>query len=762
MAYVISEKRLYVMNISDPYNPTSVNSSIIPLYEGLSKIIIEGSIAYVVSEGHCQIVDITDPSAPKVISELGSFLNNLGGSLVVSDGIAYMTNHGYLGVTLQIIDVHDLSNPLPLLHFFTFDTKNDISPIEIAVSDQIVYLTHETGLHIVDVSNPSVPEEADGLETPGPVRDIEIVDSTAYIVTDNDFQVMDITTPSSPKFVTSVPMTGEVSNCLTLDQNMAYVAYKTETAGGVQVIDLKNSSHPRTIASFHTMSEANQVVLTDDLAYVACNLSPIAGGVLVMPVPLELQPVDMKSGTSMELRIPSPRLPGNYTLRLFNTEEETELTGAMTFISPEDAALLDKKAIIVAGGGMPSESYPNSLWEDTRLCSDAAYSALLWQGYSRENICYLTPSNIDVDGDGILNDADGDATYQNLHEAITTWAKSPPRPDKPASELLLYITDHGGEGTFRLNASETLHAEDLDKWLDDLQATMPGKVILVYDACYSGSFLPMMTPPEGKERIVLSSTAPEEEALFGKLGDVRGISFSFQFWSAIHNGSGLSDAFAFGGRMLNGLGRHQTPLLDADGDGIGNEHEEDHGAVTDISIGRGSISIGAAMPLILDVCGSQSLHGSSTATLWAGPVNSDNSIIRVWAVITPPDFDPAPGLPILDLPSLELRDADHDGIYEGSYDQFAARGTYKISIYATDTQDAFSLPALTEVIQVCPKGDLTGDGEIGLADAILALKAVAGDDVRPVCSPSGSDVNGDGRFGTEEAVYVLRHVAEPV
>ncbi len=137
------------------------------------------------------------------------------------------------------------------------------------------------------------------------------------------------------------------------------------------------------------------------------------------------------------------------------------------------------------------------------------------------------------------------------------------------------------------------------------------------------------------------------------------------------------------------------------------------------------------MPLIQDVCGSQSLHGSSTAALWARPVNSDNSIIRVWAVITPPDFDPAPGLPILDLPSVELRDADHDGIYEGSYDQFAGRGTCKISIYATDTQDVFSLPALTEVIQVCPKGDISGDGEIGLADAILALKAVAGDDVRP-------------------------------
>jgi carboxypeptidase D len=51
------------------------------------------------------------------------------------------------------------------------------------------------------------------------------------------------------------------------------------------------------------------------------------------------------------------------------------------------------------------------------------------------------------------------------------------------------------------------------------------------------------------------------------------------------------------------------------------------------------------------------------------------------------------------------------------------------------------------------KGDVNGDREISLADAILALQVVAGigvTDVHP-----GSDVDGDGRIGLPEALFCL-------
>ncbi|MEE4358135.1 MAG: hypothetical protein V2I97_16815 [Desulfococcaceae bacterium] len=50
-------------------------------------------------------------------------------------------------------------------------------------------------------------------------------------------------------------------------------------------------------------------------------------------------------------------------------------------------------------------------------------------------------------------------------------------------------------------------------------------------------------------------------------------------------------------------------------------------------------------------------------------------------------------------------------------------------------------------------GDSGADGSLGLEDAVIALRTVAGDFQN---AEKGADVNGDDRIGLEEAIYVLR------
>ena len=233
------------------------------------------------------------------------------------------------------------------------------------------------------------------------------------------------------------------------------------------------------------------------------------------------------------------------------------------------------KAIIVAGGGQPSGTYRNRLWESTRTCADYAYGALLHQGYTGDDILYLTP-NTENDGN-----ADRTVTHENMSYAIRDWAKN------ADADLLLYLTGHGGNGSFRLNDREMLRAEELDAWLDELQKTMSGRLIFIYDACQSGTFLPLMTPPLGKKRIVISSTA-DEPARFLPMGRrAGGLSFSFQFWAHIYYGGKLNDAFFFAKDMME---RFQTALLDADGNGVGNEHS-DKKLANDILIAKKNPSV---------------------------------------------------------------------------------------------------------------------------------------------------------------------------
>lgn len=51
-------------------------------------------------------------------------------------------------------------------------------------------------------------------------------------------------------------------------------------------------------------------------------------------------------------------------------------------------------------------------------------------------------------------------------------------------------------------------------------------------------------------------------------------------------------------------------------------------------------------------------------------------------------------------------------------------------------------------------GDLNGDGDVALADAILALQVITGKRL-PIQIDNSSDVNGDARIGVDEAVYIL-------
>ena len=86
-------------------------------------------------------------------------------------------------------------------------------------------------------------------------------------------------------------------------------------------------------------------------------------------------------------------------------------------------------------------------------------------------------------------------------------------------------------------------------------------------------------------------------------------------------------------------------------------------------------------------------------------------------------------------------------------------GTYTLRIF--DETEHFELPeSVTFDDPPCVKGDLSGDGETGLADAILALQTLTGTEILPACAVSLIDVNSDGKIGLAEVIYNLQKAAE--
>jgi len=328
-----------------------------------------------------------------------------------------------------------------------------------------------------------------------------------------------------------------------------------------------------------------------------------------------------------------------------------------------------QKAIIVAGGG-PYEG--NRLWAATEMCANYAYRALIYQGYPKDRIRYLSANtSLDLDGNGASDDVFAEPTRDHLRQAVMEWAGDSDR-------LSLYMADHGGRAVFRLSATETLSAMDLDAWMD----FGPQEVILVYDACNAGSFLSSLDAPDSQGRITITSTSTGEDAYFVSQGAV---SFSSFFWTGIFSGDSVQTAFDHSMTAMEHVVDFQHPEI----------HVEGNLMPKDVFIGGGAIIQGDG-PTI-ERAGTGRISGSTASRkLWAD-VQDGDGVGRVWAVIRPP-YDPmrSPDNPVIQMPTIDLMHSAGDR-YEAVFDRFEITGDYSIAIYATDKDGNPSAPKLTHV-----------------------------------------------------------------
>lgn len=210
-----------------------------------------------------------------------------------------------------------------------------------------------------------------------------------------------------------------------------------------------------------------------------------------------------------------------------------------------------RRRVILMTGDLQKDEQGDNLWPVIESNMKSAYDALRFQEYSDDNIYLMSPYSISGVSANIRK-----PSLDNLEDAITRWAK------EHTCDLVLYLTGIGEKnGIFRINEMESLSAEALDEWLDTLQEKLSGPVFIIYDADYSGSFLPLLLPPEGKKRILISSAPSDEPAYFDSKGNT---SFSSFFWRNISYGMNVGEAFT-GLNNLNFL--DISPELDTNGSG---------------------------------------------------------------------------------------------------------------------------------------------------------------------------------------------------
>lgn len=152
-AYLAADDGLYMIDITNPISPTLTNSYSVDgssIYQ--NRVTLNGNYAYFISYNGLHILDVAIPSHPTMLSYLDATgaVNNVE----IRDNIAYLRTE----TGLHTVDVTSPAN----MNRFTHTDLSNYGASNVILSNNYAYVLGHgryPGLHIVDITNPSQPQE---------------------------------------------------------------------------------------------------------------------------------------------------------------------------------------------------------------------------------------------------------------------------------------------------------------------------------------------------------------------------------------------------------------------------------------------------------------------------------------------------------------------------------------------------------------------------------------------------------------------------
>jgi len=240
---------------------------------------------------------------------------------------------------------------------------------------------------------------------------------------------------------------------------------------------------------------------------------------------------------------------GNYNVYIYAKDYKGNTSYPKSTVISVNQALYSK-AIIIEG-----QSFSGTTSKAFRSNASMVYKNLKSRGYSDDNIYFLSAQH--------SNGVDETISMENIKYAFNIWAFN------HTSQLLIYMIGEGQNEQMKVNDNEILLASDLNLLMNNVQNNMPGIIVLIYDACNSGSFIARLNPPKGKKRILITSSTSNQQIFFNLEGTN---SFSTHFFNAVLSGATIRNSWLHAKRSLRlSLLNFQTPCLDDNGNGICNE-----------------------------------------------------------------------------------------------------------------------------------------------------------------------------------------------
>jgi len=172
---------------------------------------------------------------------------------------------------LHIVDASDPSSPVGLGVYRTLGRITSV-----AASGNVVYIAEETqtgdkgewggGLDVLDVSDPSQPQELCFYPLAGWLVEVVLSGNLAYVLPHGgSLYALDVSNPAYPRALGAVCGVYDAYG-LTLAGGLAYIA---NGSAGLEIVDLSDPTRPRYLGGYVTTDDARSVAVFGDTIYVA-------------------------------------------------------------------------------------------------------------------------------------------------------------------------------------------------------------------------------------------------------------------------------------------------------------------------------------------------------------------------------------------------------------------------------------------------------------------------------------------------------------
>jgi hypothetical protein len=543
---------LQVIDISDPSHPVIIGSADTPGVAGA--VSVHGTIA-LVADGNSglQVIDISNPAKPKIIGTL-VFTGSVS-AVAITDNTALVAT-GKNG--LKVVDISNPAKPKKIGSTLMLWGADGV-----AVHGTTAYVTGYGGLQLVDISNPFAPRLNDYLATPAPARNVTVAGHAIFTAAGESGVI------TSPIFEEITPITVNTATSLNLtlppsllsgNYTLRLFNIHGQATGTVNIsafdfskidpnmlaLQTDKGELPPTSLTINDSANLQLIYKTKDGTPI--NLSALGGQ----------EPVEWLSGNPGVVAVNingvvSAKAAGHALISAKVPGGGKAISIQVTSPAPIETAKEYGNLIVVAGRNAVDEE----LGQTFQALANMAYETFYKRNLGHDDITYINaygPQSIPGwTGDVVdtlldTNVTNGSAVVTN---AINTWAKD----KNNTGPLYLYMVDHGGKQALKVTPKSILTAAQVKAALDQFQAQTGRDVVVMIEACYSGTWKEPLTAPN---RLVMTSTGEMAELLPNE-----GVAntFSDYLFKGFAKGKTIEKAYTYAvtGVQSTAMGKNQSP-----------------------------------------------------------------------------------------------------------------------------------------------------------------------------------------------------------